>query len=192
MKIAHALLPAVLFTGLASAQVFTVTDLGSGVLPLGINAKAQVAARNDGPPGGVLWSKETGFKELAPLPALLRSFPQALNDRGDVVGYSEDEEIDSFQATLWPHSTSSPFGLTPSVDTNTSANAINDAREIAGTLDLLLLDQGEGHQRNTHSVQLRNRDQKRLRDRRFQLPETEPLRRQHAARFYLASPFRCV
>jgi uncharacterized membrane protein len=136
MKIAHGLLPAVLlFMGLASAQVFTVTDLGSRVLPAGINAKGQVAATNGGVPGGVIWSRETGFKELAPLPTFPLSFPQAINDRGDVVGDSEDEEIDSFQATLWPHSTSSPFGLTPSATTNTNADAINDGREITGGLD---------------------------------------------------------
>jgi uncharacterized membrane protein len=136
MKIAHGLLAAVLLlTGLASAQVFTVTDLGSRVLPVGISAKGQVAANNGGAPGGVIWSRETGFKELAPLPAFPLSFPQAINGRGDVVGFSEEEETDSFQATLWRHSTSSPIGLTPSADNNTSANAINDAREITGNLD---------------------------------------------------------
>jgi probable HAF family extracellular repeat protein len=136
MKIAHALLPAVLlFMGPASAQVFTVTDLGPNVFPVGVSARGLVAATNNGAPGGVVWSRETGFRELTPLPTFPRSFPQAMNGRGDVVGYSEEEETDSFQATLWPHPTDSPFGLTPSVDTNTSANAINDRREITGDLD---------------------------------------------------------
>jgi hypothetical protein len=136
MKFTHAsLLAVLLFTGLASAQVFTVTDLGSGVLPVGINAKGQVAGRNNVAPGGVLWSKETGFKDLTPLPSFPLTFPQAINDRGDVVGNSEDEDTQSDEATLWPHSTSSPFRLTPSADTNTTADAINNAREITGTLD---------------------------------------------------------
>jgi uncharacterized membrane protein len=136
MKIAHGLLPAVLlFTGLASAQVFTVTDLGPNVFPVGISARGLVAASHNGVPGGAVWSREAGFKELAPLPTFPLSFPQAINGRGDVVGYSEEEETQSFQATLWQSSAFSPFGLTPSVDTNTSANAINDKREITGDLD---------------------------------------------------------
>ena len=135
MKIAQSLLPAVLLlTGLASAQVFTVTDLGPGVIPAGVNDRGQVAAMRGGAPGGALWSKATGFTDLVPLPGFPLSFTLGINNHGDVVGYSEEEESATFHATLWPHSGGTAIDLGPSVISNTSANAINDARQVTGGL----------------------------------------------------------
>src|SRR5713226_6964526 len=130
MRIIRILSTAVLLlSGFALAQVFTVTDLGPGVIPAGINDKGQVAAMRGGVPGGSLWTKEAGFRDLAPLPGFPLSFARGINNRGDVVGFSEEEETSSFHATLWPHSNGASLDLGPSVISNTSANAINDGRQ---------------------------------------------------------------
>ena len=135
MKITRSLLTAVLLsTGFASAQVFTITDLGPGVIPAGVNDRGQVAAMRGGVPGGSLWTEEAGFTDLAPLPSFPLSFTRGINNRGDVVGYSEEEESSSFHATLWPHSGGTAIDLGSSVIGNTSANAINDARQATGDL----------------------------------------------------------
>ena len=135
MKMTRVLLAAVLLlTGFASAQIFSVTDLGPNVFPDGVNDRGQVAAMRSGVPGGSLWSKQGGFKDLIPLPGFPLSFTQGINNRGDVVGYSEEEEAMSFHATLWPHSDGAAVDLGPSVIDNTAANAINDARQVTGNL----------------------------------------------------------
>jgi probable HAF family extracellular repeat protein len=134
-KITGGLLTAVLLlTGIASAQVFTLTDLGPGVFPEGINERGQVAVMVGGGPGGALWSTKTGFTELTPLPGFPRSFTRGINNRGDVVGYSEDEETFTSHATLWPNSGGSPIDLGPSIIDNTTASAINDAQQVTGGL----------------------------------------------------------
>lgn len=135
MKITRSLLTAVLLSaGFASAQVFTITDLGPGVIPAGVNDRGQVAAMRGGAPGGSLWTEEAGFTDLDPLPGFPLSFTRGINNRGDVVGYSEEEESSSFHATLWPHSGGTAIDLGPSVISNTSANAINDAGQATGDL----------------------------------------------------------
>ena len=135
MTIKGGLLAAVLLlTGFASAQIFSVMDLGPSVIPAGVNDRGQVAAMRSGVPGGSLWSEETGFTDLTPLAGFPLSFTRGINNRGDVVGYSEDEETFSFHATLWPHSGGTAIDLGPSVISNTSANAINDRRRATGNL----------------------------------------------------------
>ena len=135
MKIRRSLLAVVLLsTSFAWAQVFTITDLGPGVIPAGVNDRGQVAAMRGGAPGGALWTEEAGFTDLDPLPGFPLSFTLGINNRGDVVGYSEEEESSSFHATLWPHSDGTAIDLGPSVISNTSANAINDARHATGDL----------------------------------------------------------
>ena len=135
MKITRVLPAAVLLlTGFASAQVFSITDLGPNVFPDGVNDRGQVAARRSGVPGGSRWSKQTGFTDLTPLSGFPLSFTAGINNRGDVVGYSEEEETMSFHATLWPHLSGNPIDLGPSVTDNTDANAINDARQVTGNL----------------------------------------------------------
>ena len=135
MNVTRSLLTAVLFsTSFASAQVFTITDLGPGVIPAGVNDKGQVAAMRGGVPGGSLWTEKSGFTDLDPLPGFPLSFTHGINNRGDVVGDSEEEESDSFHATLWPRPGRTAIDLGPSVISNTSANAINDARQATGDL----------------------------------------------------------
>jgi uncharacterized membrane protein len=135
MKTARTLLMALLFlTDFAFAQVFTITDLGPSVIPAGVNDRGQVAAMRSGAPGGSLWTKKAGFTDLTPLPGFPLSFTRGINNRGDVVGYSENEETFSFHATLWPHSGGASVDLGPSIIDNTSANAINDARQATGNL----------------------------------------------------------
>ena len=69
MKIRRRLLAVVLLsTSFAWAQVFTITDLGPGVIPAGVNDRGQVAAMRGGAPGGALWTEEAGFTDLDPLP----------------------------------------------------------------------------------------------------------------------------
>jgi probable HAF family extracellular repeat protein len=135
MKMMRGLLtPILLLNGLAPAQVFTVTDLGPGVIPAGVNDREQVAAMRPGAPGGSLWTEGAGFRDLAPLPGFPLSFTRGINNRGDVVGYSEEEETSSFHATLWPRSNGTSIDLGPSVVGNASANAINYARQATGNL----------------------------------------------------------
>jgi uncharacterized membrane protein len=135
MKITRVLLTAVLLlTGFASAQIFSITDLGPNVFPDGVNDRGQVAAMRNGVPGGSLWSLATGFIDLNPVSGFPLSFPRGINNRGDVVGYSEEEETMSFHATLWPHSGGTGIDLGPSVISNTDANGINDARQVTGDL----------------------------------------------------------
>jgi probable HAF family extracellular repeat protein len=135
MRIRRSLLSVVLLsTSFASAQVFTITDLGPGVIPAGINDRGQVAAMRGGAPGGSLWTERAGFTDLDPRPGFPLSFTRGINNRGDVVGYSEEEESSTFHATLWPHSAGTAIDLGPSVISNTSANGINDARQATGNL----------------------------------------------------------
>jgi hypothetical protein len=112
MTITRGLLAAVLLlTGFASAQIFSVTDLGPSVIPAEVNDRGQVAAMRSGVPGGSLWSEETGFADLTPLAGFPLSFTRGINNRGDVVGYSEDEETFSFHATLWLSATRAQMPL---------------------------------------------------------------------------------
>ena len=80
MNIRRSLLAVVLLsTSFASAQVFTITDLGPGVIPAGVNERGEVAAMRGGAPGGSLWTEEAGFTDLDPLPG----FPLTL--RGESI-----------------------------------------------------------------------------------------------------------
>ena len=79
MTITRGLLAAVLLlTGFASAQIFSVTDLGPSVIPAGVNDRGQVAAMRSGVPGGSLWSEETGFTDLTPLAGFPLSFTRGI------------------------------------------------------------------------------------------------------------------
>ncbi len=97
----------------ASAQVYTVTDIGTNIYPMAVNAKGQVAASGLCPTCGpnqqaLLWSASTGLKDLG---GSINNFLGAsaafgLNDLGEVVGTSNSpfSPIPCCDAFLWSSS----------------------------------------------------------------------------------------
>jgi hypothetical protein len=117
-----------------SREVFTITDIGANVRPVGVNYYGQVAV-TIGPGGFVgaagIWSKRDGLKKLGTLPGGVNSFATGINNHGDVIGYT-----DGVFATLW-WSTGVVEDLnafiSPSfVDNNVIPYAINDSRTVTG------------------------------------------------------------
>jgi hypothetical protein len=130
MKIPRSLLTAVLLlTGFSSAQVFTLTDIGSNVSPRGINKYAQVAVNvtNGGVTHAGIWYRGR-IQDLGVLPGGTNSTASSINDHGDVVGDTDGE------ATWWP---SPGVGSVTDVGAtlhgfNLFANSIDDSRVITG------------------------------------------------------------
>jgi probable HAF family extracellular repeat protein len=117
-----------------STEVFTITDIGPNVRPVGVNYYGQVAV-TVGPGGFVgaagIWSKRDGLKILGTLPGGVNSFATGINNHGDIIGYTDD-----IFATLW-WSTGVVENLnaliSPSfVDNNVIPYAINDSRTVTG------------------------------------------------------------
>jgi uncharacterized membrane protein len=97
----------------ASAQVYTVRDIGPNIYPVGINAKGQVSASGlcstCGPnQQALLWSASTGLKDLG---GSINNFlgvsaAFGLNDLGEVVGTSNSpfSPVPCCDAFLWTSS----------------------------------------------------------------------------------------
>jgi uncharacterized membrane protein len=125
LKIPRNLLMAVLIlTGFASAQVFTLTDIGSDVSPAGINKYGQVAITSS--IGGItragIWYKGR-TQDLGTLPGGTNSTASGINNHGDVVGDTDGE------ATWWP----SP-GIGSVTDIGLAITENNTIFGIAGTI----------------------------------------------------------
>jgi uncharacterized membrane protein len=131
------LLIVLMLTGFASAQVFTLTDLGSDVSPAGINKYGQVAITTS--IGGIthagIWYRGRS-QNLHTLPGAINSAASGINNHGDVVGDSDGE------ATWWPSpgkGSVTDIGLAITEDNTILGIAqtiivsgINDARVITG------------------------------------------------------------
>lgn len=129
----------------ASAQVFTIADVGPNpyYLPTAINVKGQVAT--SGPPcpncigiHALLWSEEDGLQDLGTLPGG-PGFSEAfgLNRQGQVVGFS-DSTIGCCVGFLWtPGVGMQDIGALPGAGTayvNTAtAYGVNDHDQVVGT-----------------------------------------------------------
>jgi probable HAF family extracellular repeat protein len=138
VKFTRGLLTAVvLLTGFASAQVFTLTDIGPNITPTGINISGQVSAYGFCcglfEEQALIWSKRSGLKELVSLEG---GFSGALgiNEHGDVVGFSANG-ADNSDAVLWPHTGGVIDIGEPFLNEEGSgvANAINNAGQVVGT-----------------------------------------------------------
>lgn len=75
-----------LFVPLASAQLYTITDLGP-LSPTAINAWGLVTGNRNG--HAFIWSQFTGSKDLGTLPGGTSSLATAINDRGAVAGVAD-------------------------------------------------------------------------------------------------------
>jgi probable extracellular repeat, HAF family len=84
--IAQVLFSCFLFSSLAVAQSYTVTDLGP-LSPTGINAFGQVAGNISN--HAVIWSKTKGAHDLGTMPTGTYSRAAAINDLGAVVGQAD-------------------------------------------------------------------------------------------------------
>ena len=139
MKFTRGLLTAVLLSGAAFAQVFTLTDIGANITPTGINVNGRVSAYGlcCGFPSyhqqAIVWSKKSGLKALPSLDGT-SSAALGINDHGDVVGSSLNGAITD-DAVLWPHTGGIIDIGEPLLNEEGSgvANAINNAGQIVGT-----------------------------------------------------------
>jgi uncharacterized membrane protein len=121
-------------TDFASAQVFTLTDIGSDVSPVGINKYGQVAITTA--IGGIthagIWYRGR-TQDLGTLPGGTNSAASGINNHGDVVGDTDGE------ATWWPSPgigsvTDIGIAITEGggIPETVIVNGINDARVITG------------------------------------------------------------
>lgn len=137
-----------LLTGMASAQVFTLKDLGRNIQVTGVNNYGQVSGQDTDAAGhthALIWNKIHGRNYLAKLPgdvsiggvAPIASGTTGINNHGDVVGFSIDggsAGLVGERAVLWPSS-----GGVLEIDggagypsQTSSAFAINDNRQVTG------------------------------------------------------------
>jgi probable HAF family extracellular repeat protein len=75
-----------LFVPIVSAQVYTITDLGS-LSPTAVNARDQVVGNLNG--HGFLWEKSHGLQDLGTLTGGTSSFAAGINDLGEVTGTAD-------------------------------------------------------------------------------------------------------
>jgi len=123
-----------------SREVFTVTDLGPNVWPVGINARGQVAASGlcstCGPnQQALLWNEHTGLKDLGGSTNnfLGGSAAFGLNGLGEVVGTSNSPSspVQCCDAFLWSSSGKiQDLGALPGCAA--TGIGINDRGEVAG------------------------------------------------------------
>ncbi|HVI08161.1 MAG TPA: hypothetical protein VND65_07680 [Candidatus Binatia bacterium] len=125
---------------LVAAQQYTITDLGTfsgGAVSQGnsINDLGQIAgyARYANYNAhGIYWSESVGLQNLGAIPPQTDfSVAQAINFFGDVVGYSDYDEIQNQHAVLWTGGVLHDLGTLPG-GTSSQANSINDNNDIAG------------------------------------------------------------
>ncbi|SRR5258708_6394574 len=142
MKSTSTLLPIlILFSTLAAAQTYTVTDLGTigGNLSnaFGINDAGQVVGmsyvtKQNGLTHAFLWSASTGLQDLGTLPGGNSSSANAINNLGQVVGCSTISTNNTVpgHAFLW-----TPSGGMQDLGTlggGSCATGINDAGQVIG------------------------------------------------------------
>jgi probable HAF family extracellular repeat protein len=146
---------------LATAQTYTVTDLGllrgdTASASIGINSIGQIVGCSDTsttyyPCSGInrgrafLWKSKTGMKSLGTLHGDNTSGGVGINDSGQVVGYSKNAK-NVYHAFLWTQKT----GMIPlrklAGGTTNSASSINAAGLIVGASDF------RGSNGNQHAV----------------------------------------
>lgn len=96
----------------------------------GLNVKDEVVGNSGA--SGFIWRPGSHIVPLSPLTGRIRSLVNAINDRGDIAGFS-DQDGSEATATLWPKG-GAPVAL-PSLPNSTSsiAVAINNAGDVAGS-----------------------------------------------------------
>jgi probable HAF family extracellular repeat protein len=125
---------------LATAQEYSVTDLGTftgGSVSQGqaVNNIGQVAGYArfvNFNAHGFLWTQTTGLIDLGSIPPATNfSVAQAINSFGDVVGYSDYNELLDTHGVRWSQGTFRDLGTLPG-GTMSQANGVNDLGQIAG------------------------------------------------------------
>jgi probable HAF family extracellular repeat protein len=134
------ILPPFALAPLASAQKYSITDLGTfpgGSVSQGqaVNLLGQVtgyARFANYNAHGFFWSETTGLVDLGSIRPLTNfSVGQAINSFGDVAGYSDYNELESSHAVVWSQGTIHDLGTLPG-GTISQANGINDLGVVAG------------------------------------------------------------
>ena len=129
----------VCLAGVAAAQSYTVTDLGTlkpgSARVHGVNAAGQAVGASGDPHGAethaFFWQKAGGMRDLGTLPGGDYSAAFAINDSGVVVGTSNTST--SMHAFSWtPAKGLSDLGTLPGANAS-SALAINNQGQIAGS-----------------------------------------------------------
>jgi probable HAF family extracellular repeat protein len=132
----------VFVVSLGPAQEYGILDLGTfpgGSVSQGqaINVAGQVAGHarfSNYNAHGFYWTQKTGLVDLRSIPPKTNfSVAQAINSVGDIVGYSDYNELQEEHAVLWHHSTGTfvDLGTLPG-GSYSQANSINDTGQIAG------------------------------------------------------------
>ena len=133
------LLLLVLPASVATAQSYTVTDLGiiagdSYSVGSAINASGQVVGgAGSATSRGFFWSTSQGLLALPPLPGGLFSVAAGINSGSVVTGTSTTSHGND-HAVLWISGKIRDLGALPGGSVST-ANAINDAAQVAGGSD---------------------------------------------------------
>jgi probable HAF family extracellular repeat protein len=120
------------------ARLHEVGTLGGDFArPTGLNDVGQVTGISNTASGFIhafVWSKKQGMTDVGTLPGSTSSWDPAINNRGEVAGYSAGEPTPYPHAFRWsPRSGIEDLGLLMPGESSTSyARAINDAGLIAG------------------------------------------------------------
>jgi probable HAF family extracellular repeat protein len=139
LNVVSYLLLLVLFASIATAQSYTVTDLGifagdSYSVGSAINASGQVVGGSGSTTShGFFWSASQGLLALPPLPGGNFSVAVGINS-GSVVTGSSTTSHGNDHAVLWINGKIRDLG-TLSGGSVSVANAINDAAQVAGGSD---------------------------------------------------------
>jgi probable HAF family extracellular repeat protein len=129
-----------LLGSLATAQQYSVTDLGTfpgGSVSQGqsVNVVGQVtgyARFANFNAHGFVWTQKTGLVDLGSIPPKTNfSVAQGINSFGDIVGYSDYNRFQAEHAVLWRQGTFHDLGTLPGGNYS-QANGINDAGQIVG------------------------------------------------------------
>jgi probable HAF family extracellular repeat protein len=137
-----------IFGSIATAQKYTVTDLGllqgdTASASVGINSSGQIVGCSDTsstyyPCSGAytghafLWDRKTGMQDLGTLPGDDTSGGIGINNSGAVVGYSENAQS-VYHAFLWTKKRGMIALRTLPGGTTNFASGINDAGLIVGS-----------------------------------------------------------
>lgn len=125
---------------LATAQGYVVTDLGTfegGSVSQGnaVNVSGRVAGYArfaNYNAHGFIWAPDTGLVDLGALPPETNfSVAQAINSLGEVVGYSDYNDLGQENAVLWSKGKLHNLGTLPGGNYS-QANGINDSGQIGG------------------------------------------------------------
>lgn len=125
---------------LAMGQKYSIIDLGTfpgGGVSEGqaVNINGEVAGYArfaDYNAHGFLWTQGAGLVDLGAIPPESNfSLAEAINSFGEIVGYSDYNEIENSHAVAWDHGKLRDLGTLPG-GTVSQANGVDDAGEIAG------------------------------------------------------------